>query len=57
MFVNPMYTVFVAKKCTIFILVVVGRCHVSRLKKVVKRMMIGELLVEASSVEKLDRCR
>ena len=44
--------VFVAKKCTIFILVVVGRCHVSRLE----RMMIGELL-EASSVEKLDRCR
>jgi len=57
MFVNPTHTVFVAKKCPIFILVVVGRCHVSRLKKVVKRMMIGELLVEASSVEKLDRCR
>ena len=52
MFVNPMYTVFVAKKCTVFILVVVGRCHVSRLEK----MAVGEL-VEASSVEKLDRCR
>ena len=56
MFVNPMYTVFVAKKCAIFILVVVGRCHVSRLEKMVKRMMIGEG-VQASSVEKLDRCR
>ena len=44
--------VFVAQKCTICFLVMVGRCHVSR----PKRVMIGEV-VQASSVEKLDRCR
>ena len=49
---QPYAHCFCCKKCPIFILVVVGRCHVSRLEKVV-----GVLLVEASSVEKLDRCR